>query len=253
MRQLTAALWLLGLGCSGPARPAPSAPDAARFPGGVSVSALPGGNGVLEVTALTLRKGEHNVEVLATLKNVGDVPACHAAFSVELFDAQEQSLAAGITGLLTRQFFRFRDRAGGIGTIAACIAPGARAMAAISELPQELAVEDIGFIVYRCPYTALDVEPIEGLAVERVSALARNVGTAYTGTLINSLDVRVDKPSVTVFALDGVGRPLGYAIGAGDVTVPPGGRWEFETSTMDAAGVESLAYPAGALGPSERL
>ena len=244
MRKLVAAI-LVCWACSSPVGDAQSAGAATVVPKGLKVRALPGGNGVLEVTALTLRKRDTTSELLAALKNNGNVPACHAAFAVELFDAGEQSLAAGITGLLTQQFYRRTD---GSGTIAACVAPGERTLAAITDLPPELVVEDVSVVVYRCPYSALDVERIDGMVVERVEALARGGGIALAGTLVSSFKVSVNRPSVTVFVVDAVGRPLDFAIGTGDVQIPPGGKWDFETSAVEVSGAEYLAYPAGALG-----
>jgi hypothetical protein len=214
-------------------------------PESLRVLALPGGNGVLEVTALTLRKHDDHTEVIAALENVGEVPACHAAFAVELFDRADQSLAAGITGLLTQQFYRRTDDS---DTIAACVAPGARTMAAITDLPA-LAIEDVAAIVYRCPYFALDVAAIAGLTVERVEVVARGGGFAYAGTLVNTLDVSVDRPSVTVFPVNHAGRPLGVATGMSDIRIPPSGTWQFETGTVDVPGADWAAFPAGALGP----
>jgi hypothetical protein len=54
--------------------------DASRVvPESLSVTALEGGNGVLEVNALTLRDGAGGPELYVALKNVGEVPACSAA------------------------------------------------------------------------------------------------------------------------------------------------------------------------------
>lgn len=213
-------------------------------PEGLRVIALPGGNGVLEVSALTLRKGDTHPEVIAALRNTGDVPACHAAFAVELFDGSDQSLAAGITGLLTQQFYRRTD---GSDTIAACVAPGARTMAAITDLPAEVEIEDVRSVVYRCPYFALDVEAIAGLTVERVEVVARSGGFTYEGTLVNTLAVSVDRPSVTVFPVTDAGRPLGVASGTGDIRIPPRGEWQFQTGRVDTTGSDFAAFPAGAL------
>jgi hypothetical protein len=219
--------------------------DARIVPEGLSVTALAGGNGVLDVIALTLRNGPTSTEVYAALKNVGDVPACSAAVSVELFDKIEQSLASGISGLLTQHFYRLTD---GSGSIAACVGPGDVTMAAITDLPSDIAIEDVGYVVYRCPYFALDVVPIDGLTIGPVTRVAAAVGTTYTGTLVNGLDVAVSNPSVTVFPVNRVGRPLGVAIGSGTVEIAPGGSWAFETNAVSAAGVDYFAYPAGALG-----
>src|SRR5262245_10680978 len=101
--------------------------DALIVPEHLTVTALAGGNGVLNVTALTLSEGPSSTELFAALKNEGDVPACTAAFSVELFDDADQSLASGIGGLLSQHFFRLTD---GSDAIAACVGPGDVTMAA---------------------------------------------------------------------------------------------------------------------------
>lgn len=213
-------------------------------PEGLRVTALPGGNGVLEVTALTLRKGSSSTEVYAALKNDGDIPACTAAFSIELFDATGQSLAAGIGGLLTQQFYRLID---GSGSIAACVGPGDVTIAAVTDLPAEIAIEDIKTIVYRCPYYALDVVPVAGLGIDDLKRVTEAGGSTYTGTLVNDFDVAVSAPSVAVFPLNRVGRPLGMAIGRSTEEIAPGGSWTFHTDTTEARAADYAAYPAGAI------
>ena len=231
---------LLAMACA-----SPRDHDAPIVPEGLQVSALPGGNGVLELSALTLRRGASNLEVYAELANVGDVEACSAALSIELFDARGQSLAAGIGGVLTQQLYRWRD---GSNAIAACIGPGEVAMAGVTELPEDLTLEDVAQIVYRCPYFALDVIRIEGPSVRGLQRVSGAAGTSYTGTLVNQLDVAVRNPSVTVFPISRAGRPLGSAIGSSAIVLAPGAQWAFETSSVDEAGVDQLAYPAGAIG-----
>ena len=218
--------------------------DALIVPEGLTVTALAGGNGVLDVIALTLRKGPSSSELYAAVRNDGDIPACAAAVSFELFDKSEQSLAAGIGGLLTRHFYRRTD---GSGTIAACVGPGDVTMAAVLDLPADIVIEDVGYVVYRCPYFALDVVPIAGLTISQVKSVTASVGTAYTGTLSNGFDVAVSNPSVTVYPVNRAGRPLGIATSSGTVELPPGGSWAFETNPVSARGIDYAAYPAGAL------
>lgn len=218
--------------------------DALIVPEDLTVTALPGGNGVLNVIALTLRKGPTSTELYAALRNDGDVPACHAALAVELYDRSQQSLAAGINGLLTQHFYRLTD---GSDAIAACVGPGDVTMAAVTDLPSDIVIEDVGYVVYRCPYFALDVVPIDGLAISQVKTVTGGAGTAYTGTLLNGLDVAVRDPSATVFSVNRVGRPLGVAIASGTAQVPPGGSWAFETGPVDTPGTGHAAYPAAAI------
>ncbi|WP_438003757.1 FxLYD domain-containing protein [Sorangium sp. So ce321] len=217
--------------------------DALIVPEDLTIMAVPGGNGVLNVIALTLRKGPTNTELYAALRNDGDAHACSAAVSVELYDKAEQSLAAGINGLLTQHFYRLTD---GSGAIAACVGPGDVTMAAVLDLPSDIVIEDVGYVVYRCPYFALDVVPIDGLAISEVKAVTGGAGTAYTGTLHNGFDVEVSTPSATVFSVNRVGRPLGVAIARGTAPIPPGGSWAFETNVVDTPGPDQAAYPAGA-------
>ncbi|XXT15511.1 hypothetical protein WME94_35210 [Sorangium sp. So ce429] len=219
--------------------------DALIVPEDLTIMAVPGGNGVLNLIALTLRKGPTNTELYAALRNDGDTPACSAAVSVELYDKAEQSLAAGINGLLTQHFYRLTD---GSGAIAACVGPGDVTMAAVLDLPSDIAIEDVGYVVYRCPYFALDVVPIDGLTISQVKAVTGGAGTAYTGTLLNGFDVAVSTPSATVFSVNRVGRPLAVAIARGTVTIPPGGSWAFETHLVDTPGPVQAAYPAGVFG-----
>lgn len=218
--------------------------DALIVPGSLQVTALAGGNGVLELFALTLRRGAGGPELYAALRNAGDVPACHAAFAVELFDRTGESLAAGISGLLTQSFYRLE---GDIDAIAACVAPRDVTMTAIMDLPADLVLEDVGHAIYRCPYFALDVEAIGGLDVARLERVEASSGARFAGTLVNGLDVAVSNPSITVFPVNRVGRPLGAATALGTVDLPPRGRWTFETSAVDEAGADQLAFPAGAL------
>jgi hypothetical protein len=243
---LTAAAGLLPLACSsGSAEPG----DASLIvPEGLAVTALPGGNGVLELFALTLQEGARGSELYVALENVGDVPACSAAVAVELFDHDEQPLAAGIGGLHTQHLYRLTD---GSDTIAACVGPGDVTMAAVTDLPAELALQDVGTVVYRCPYFALDVAPIDGLAMKRLERVTRDTGTAYTGTLVNEVGVAVRRPSVTVFPINAAGRPLGVATGQSSDEMPPGERWDFETGAVDVPASDFVAYPAASFaGPS---
>ncbi|XXX75930.1 FxLYD domain-containing protein [Sorangium sp. So ce134] len=218
--------------------------DALIVPEDLTVMALPGGNGVLNVIALTLRKGPTNTELYAALRNDGDTHACSAAVSVELYDKSQQPLAAGINGLLTQHFYRTTD---GSDAIAACVGPGDVTMAVVADLPSDLVIEDVGYVVYRCPYFALDVVPIDGLTISDVKAVTGDAGTAYSGTLVNGFDVAVSNPSATVYSVNRVGRPLGVAIARGTVEIPPGGSWAFETSIVDTPGPDHAAYPAAAI------
>jgi hypothetical protein len=231
---------LLPAACSGEAKERGEG-DASIVPEGLDVTALPGGNGVFNVIGLTLRPGPSHGELYVALRNDGQTPACSPAFSVELFDKAEQSVAAAVGGLLVRRFYRLTD---GSDTIAACVAPGEVTMVAITDLPADMVIEDVSRVVYWCNYWVLDVVPGEGISIADVRTVAGAAGVAYAGTVVNGFDVPVSSPSVAIFPVNHVGRPLGVALGRGTAPVPPGGSWEFETSTVSDAGVAHAAYPA---------
>lgn len=213
-------------------------------PEGLAVSALAGGAGVLAVTALTLQNRAGQTELFAALKNVGDVPACSAAFSVELFDASGRSMAAGIGGLLTQRFYQRID---GSGAIAACVGPGEVTMTALGDLPSDLAIEGVRSLIYRCPYFALEVEPIAGVTIRDVKKSERSGRTAFEGTLVNGLKVALKNPSVRVFSLNAAGRPLGVVSAHLAAELAPSGTWMFETESVVEPGVDQRVFPAGEL------
>jgi hypothetical protein len=120
----------------------------------------------------------------------------------------------------------------------------------VTDLSADVAIEDVSHVVYRCPYFALDVVPIAGLTVEHVKRVTTSGGTAFSGVLVNGLDVAVGNPSVSIFPVNRVGRPLGMATGSTMVELLPGASWAFETNPVDAAGVDHVAFAAGAVAMS---
>jgi hypothetical protein len=238
-------LSLCTLACAGDEGGASAVPgtedDSLIAPAGLSVTPRAGGCGVLSMVALTLRRGADHGELYAALQNDGASPACSPSFSVEILDKAEQPLATGLGGLLVQRFYRLTD---GSDTVAGCVGPGDIAMVAITDLPAELELENAGRVVYGCNFWMLGVSPINGISISDLKVVARGPGVSYTGSLVNGLDGALSSPSVAVFPLNRVGRPLGVAFAAGAADVPPGGTWQFETEPVSEAGVDSAAYPA---------
>jgi hypothetical protein len=199
---------------------------------------------VLELFALTLVETSASVEAYAALRNVGTTYACSAALSLELFDASELSLGAGIGSLLTENFHQLTD---GSGSITACVEPGDVSMAVVRDFPAGLALDSVASAVYRTPYFELAVEPIDGVSVSDLAGMPLDGGTGYTGTFVNSFEMAVTNPTVTVFPVNGVGRPLGAATANGTLEIPSGGNWMFTTNAVNEAGVSEVAFPVAAL------
>ncbi|HSS40396.1 MAG TPA: hypothetical protein VLT58_16635, partial [Polyangia bacterium] len=225
----------------------PGDDDALIVPAGLDVALELGGAGVLDLFALTLRDGPQGLELYAALRNDGDVPACDAAFKVTLYDRAAQPLGNWITGLHTKHFFRY-DLPDGSSTIAACASPGDVTMAQLATMAADVVAADVGQVVYYYSYFALDAVPVDGLAVTQVNSVTTDGGTAYTGSVVNGFTATVSNPSVTIFPVNRVGRPVGAAAGGDASQVPPGASWAFQTNTVDARGVSFSAYPAASFG-----
>ncbi len=217
--------------------------DALVVPRDVVVLPLAGGTGDLGFVALTLRDGPLGLEAYAALKNEGDMAACSGGLTLQLFDKNQQTLGANIGGLLSQHLYRFTD---GTGTVAACVGPGDVSMAAIFFGP-EVARDDVGFVEYSSTYFALDVTPIDGFTVTGLESVTLAGGTSFTGTFSNGFDMTVNTPSVVVFPVSRVGRPLAMATASDTASVPSGGSWSFQTNSVDVVGNDGVAYPTAVL------
>src|SRR6188768_309962 len=174
--------------------------DTLFVPEGIEVIPRPGLNSVFNVIALTLRPGSNGAELYAAVRNDGDVLACNASFSVELRGQDDQILGAGISGLMSRHFYRLTD---GSDTVAGCVAPGEVTKVAIQSLSLDASIADVQRAVYQSNYWAnLGVAAIEGVSVTGVHAVTRSSGVAYTGTLVNGLDLPLSDPTVAVFPVN---------------------------------------------------
>ena len=223
--------------------PAQPDDDAAIMPRGLQVMQREGVNSIFDVVTLTLRQdGPHGAQILASVRNDGDGPGCSPSFAVELYDKDGQSIGAGISGLLVQNFYRLTD---GSDTIAACIAPGELTMATVDSLALDVPIENVAQVIYWSSYWGLDLVPLGQLNVTDLKAEPSSTGVTFTGTLHNQLDVPLSAPSVMVFPLNGVGRPLDVALSAGSAELAPAGSWAFETSAVGRPGVAQVAFPTG--------
>ena len=83
--------------------------------------------------------------------------------------------------------------------------------------------------------------------MSNVTTVSRSPGSAYTGTLQNDFDASVSAPSVAIYPVNRVGRPLGVAKGAATTDIAPAASWTFETSTVTDPGVAQVAFPAATI------
>ena len=197
----------------------------------------------LTLVASTLVQGAAGPELYAAVRNDGSAPSCNAGMVTDFIDKAGQTVTSVGTALLSKQLYRLDPN-----TLVSCIDPGQIAMAASTSLPAEVVIAELGSLKHHFPTFGLDgIVPVAGFIVSQVETVAKGAGSAYTGTLTNGMDVTVTAPSVTIFPVNRVGRPLGAATSSAPIDIPPGGSWSFETSTVNDLGVDYAAYPAASI------
>ena len=87
------------------------------------------------------------------------------------------------------------------------------------------------------------IVPVEGFDVSDVQTIARGDGKLYTGQLINRFDKTVTEPSLAIFSMNRVGRPLGVATSKTTTDLPTRQQLElFESTDVADFGVGDVAY-----------
>ena len=247
---IVVALSLFLAACSdAPEEPPASGDDRLFVPEGLSVEKpTDGSTGAFNLLALTLQQRQGKTEVYLALRNDGETPACTAAFTVALLDVNGDTLATGTRGLPARHFYRFMLDEGSEPTIAGCIPPGEVSMGAILDLDlptSESGLDGVALSYWLTYWNLSGITPLEGgVTLEDVRTVTRSDGVAYTGVLVNGL-AEPRARAVSVFPVNRVGRPLSVATTAESGELSPGGRWEFETTTVTDAGSGFVAYPVG--------
>ena len=235
---------VLPLACSGGMAAAPG-DDRLSVPEGLPNTPRAGEVGVtLKLVAWTLVQGPTGAELYAAVKNDGTAPSCEAGMMTDFIDKSGQTVVSVGTALQSKQLYRLDAT-----TVISCVDPGQIAMAAAPNLPAEVAIGELGSLTHTFPtFGGFDgLVPISGFTVSQVATVAKGNGNAYTGTLANGFDTTVSAPSVTIFPVNRVGRPLGAATASATTDIPPGGTWSFETSPVDDLGVDYVAYPAASI------
>jgi len=234
----------LPLACSGGMAAAPG-DDRFFVPEGLPNTPRAGEVGVtLKLVAWTLVQGPTAAELYAAVRNDGNAPSCEAGMMTDFIDKAGQTVVSVGTALQSKQLYRLDAT-----TVINCIDPGQIAMAAATNLPAEVVIGELGSMTHTFPtFGGFDgIVPIAGFTVSQVATVAAGAGSAYTGTLTNGFDTTVSAPSVTIFPVNRVGRPLGAATASATTDIPPGGSWSFETSAVNDLGVDYAAYPAATL------
>jgi hypothetical protein len=198
----------------------------------------------LKLVASTLVQGPTAAALYAAVRNDGNAPSCEAGMMTDFIDKAGQTVVSVGTALYSKQLYRLDAT-----TVISCIDPGQIAMAAATNLPAEIVIGELGSLTHTFPtFGGFDaLVPVAGFTVSQVATIAKGDGSAYTGTLSNGFDTTVSAPTVTIFPVNRVGRPLGAATASSTIDIPPGGSWSFETSAVSDLGVDYVAYPSASL------
>ena len=193
----------------------------------------------LKLVAATLLQGPAGLEFYAAVRNDGNAPSCNAGMLTDFIDKAGQTVATVGTGLRSKQLYRLDASA-----VLSCVDPGQIAMTDSTYLPPEIVIGELARMTHTFPtFGGFDgIVPLIGLTVGQVEIVAKAGGGAYKGTLTNGLDLTASAPTVAIFPLNRVGRPLGMATAGTTSVVPSGGTWSFETIIVSDPGVDEVAY-----------
>jgi hypothetical protein len=114
-------------------------------------------------------------------------------------------------------------------------------------LPDTIALDQLGSLQHLFPSFNVGVTAVGELTVTGIEAVASGQGTAYTGTVVNGLGSTLSGPSVAIFPVNRIGRPLGMATASTTDDLPPGATWTFQTDAVDDPGVDQVAYATGSI------
>jgi len=219
-----------------------SADEALFVPEGLSNTEEGGTGGGLDLIAFSLIEGPAGLELYAAIQNVGDTVLCDATMLTTFVDHEGQVPAVVVSGIYTSRVYRFY---GGTGPAVRCIDPGDTVMAATIDLPDEVVLSEIDFLVHEFPYFYMqDIVPVVGVSLQDVLAVPAGAGATYTGSVENGLDISLTSATVDVFPVNSVGRPLGITTIATAEEIPAGESWSFETPAVTDAGSDFMAFVA---------
>jgi hypothetical protein len=241
------------LGCSGAAQTSERGNDASPageplfVPEGLENTEL-NGDGGLELIAFTLEARAAGLSLFAAVRNDGDTPACDPGMMTHFIDRSEQLVASAGARLYGGRLYRASSEP---NVLVSCIDPGQIGMAASTDLPESVVLEELGRLQHTFPaFTLPQLAAVEGdLTVGDVEATRSDAGNVYSGTLQNGLDIPINEPHVAIFPLSRVGRPLDMATSSASIAIPPGGSWRFETTSVAEAGALFAAHALGAIPP----
>jgi hypothetical protein len=225
----------------------PVSDDRGFVPEGLPNTELEGQEGGLTLVAFTLQEGVEGLELYAAVKNEDATPACEIGMTTDFYDRGEQFVTTAGSVVSSGRFYRIDD---GSGVVLSCLPPGQVGMTAVTKLPPEVVLSELGHLKHAFPAFAVSgLVPLDGVSVGKLTPVRTPSGSAYRGILTNGLAQTLSSPTVAVFPVNGVGRPLGVARSSATTELSPAGTWTFETSSVDEVGAGYAAFVGGSVVP----
>jgi hypothetical protein len=236
---------MLLLACSGTASNQPVGDDRFFVPEGLPNTLEMGQVGVtLTLVASTLVEGATSAELYVAVRNDGNAPTCNAAIITNFIANDGQIVTTVGATLQGKQLYQLPSST----AVLNCIDPGEIVMGASLNLPAEVVIGELSALTHRFPtFGLVGIIPLGSFTVSQVQVVAKGAASAYQGVFTNALNLNATAPSVTIYPVNRVGRPLGAVSSSTTIALPPGGSWSFETTTMNDLGVEYAAYPSAAV------
>ncbi len=195
----------------------------------------------MEVVAHTAREGVLGTEWLMAVKNTGTAYLCAIDVQFSFLDAAGTELGSGF-GLLDVDLVRGCDGACGFTN---CLGPGKVGMLVDTLALSDVDVSKIAKVTHEFGALILtDAAPTTEIKVTEVTKTAGEFGgNVFSGTLKNDSPEGVKNPSVNIYGVNAVGRPLFASKAIERTTIAAGGSWPFKTTgKFEEAYVSYAAY-----------
>lgn len=184
----------------------------------------------VEVFAFTVRRDPTlgNLDFLAAIRNVSTLTLCSLDLRTRFFDASGLQIGSA-TGLVETPPHRGSSGAGSL--VDHCLGPGQIGMqSALLDLgsADESEIASATWSVYALNLT--DAVPTTDVRVEGVTTTTSSGRSRFTGRVVNGTTGTVSYPSVSIFGVNAVGRPLFESSAISSTTLSPGASWTFETN-----------------------
>jgi hypothetical protein len=182
------------------------------------------------------------LEWLTAIENTGTSQLCVLEIGSTFFDASNAELASGwklVEVPLARGV-------SGTGSLVRCLGPGQIGMAAdtltLNDLTDPTVVASVRYSFRGLILT--DAVSTNDIVVTGVRIVVDSFGeNQYTGQMRNDSDVPVSNPSISIFGVNAVGRPLVEAMDIELTTIAPGASWTFTTLSFEESPPGFVAVP----------